>query len=81
MTNKKIKEELLAEVKKESEKIGKNISWFQFAKKRKERGLTFLKNRDPQFNILMDIIEKFIKKYPKFNRGQIADLLSDLVNN
>lgn len=75
-----IRKELLIEVKSEANKIGKDISWFQFAKKRKEGGLIFLKNRDVQFNILTDIIEKFSKKYPDYNRGKFADIISDLVN-
>lgn len=75
----KIEKELFGELKKEAKKMGKNISWFRFAKKTKH-GYRFLTNKESQWEKLEEIAKRLLKKYPEMTEGEIIDLLSYIVN-
>lgn len=64
----------------ETRKVGKEVSWLQFARKTK-RGYRFLVNRERQWQMLERIAQEVAKDYPDYRLGQVVDILADLVNH
>src|SRR3989344_2199755 len=60
--------------------LGKDMSWFQFAKKTK-LGYRFLTNRERQWLLLEQVAQEVAQDYPSYRLGQVVDILADLVNH
>lgn len=62
-----------------SKSLKRNVSWLQFAKKTKYC-YRFLKNKERQWQILNELAQKAAQIYPDYTKGQIVDILANLVN-
>lgn len=80
MKNTVIEKVLLAKLKEEAKRLGKKISWFRFATKTKF-GYRFLPNKEIQWKKLEGLAREIRQKFPQYTSGQIADMLSQLVND
>lgn len=67
------------ELKNSAERLGKSISWFQFAKKTKY-GYRFLKNKEKQWEVLKELAVHLAKKHRSYTIGEIVDIVSEMVN-
>ena len=75
-----IQKDLLKEAGQATKEIGKPIQWLQYAVKTRY-SYRLLKNKNKQLEVLERILTSVSAKYPKYTRGQIADILSELVNS
>lgn len=81
MINQKTTFEIKKLLEDEAKKMGKNFSWFRFAKKTKNGSWKFLANKDFQWKKLQEIANKLSLKYKNLRKGEIVDIISELVNN
>lgn len=81
MVNQKTTFEIKKFLEDEAKKMGKNFSWFRFAKKTKTGCWRFLANKDDQWEKLQEIANKLSLKYEDLKKGEIVDIISELVNN
>ena len=80
MNNIKVIKELKNILEREAEKMGKDISWFRFAKKT-NNGHRFLTKKEPQLRKLEEITQKIVKEHSEYTTGEVADIFSQLVNS
>lgn len=59
---------------------GKTLSWLRFAKKTNTGGFHFMQNKEEQWSLLEECADRVAKHYPEKKSGEIADLISELVN-
>lgn len=78
---KKITSEIKKVLLKKTKSLGKDISWFKFAKKTKNGGWRFLNNKENQWDILEEIAKEIKKTNKKYTTGQITDMIAEIVNS
>lgn len=79
METEEFMDHLLSITKEITEQRGKTISWLQYAVKG-QIGYSFLPEKEEQYKVMEEIIERAMEKDQSYSRGQISDLLFEVVH-
>ena len=75
----KLQKDLNRELTRTAKSIGRDPSWFRYAR-RIGIGYRFIENREKQRLVLKKVLDRVSINYPEYTTGQLADILSELVN-
>jgi len=84
MSSRLVNEKIISEIKKalfrKAKELGRDVSWFKFAKRTKAGTWRFLSHKEGQWKALGEISEKLARTNKKYTTGQIADMIAEIVN-
>lgn len=81
MLNPTYREHIEGALNKQAEQLEKPRTWFRYAKKLKvSGGYRLLTHKQDQINILECIAISLYKSLPNLTKGQIVDMISEVVN-
>lgn len=76
----KLHHELLQRALRAAKSLRKDFTWFRYARWSRRGCFVPLTNRQVQLGTLNRIFIQTVKAHPEFTTGEIADMLSELVN-